>query len=90
MEDSQFERYKLVTLEVLKSLGGIADTRQLTNTVMLSMDGVPPDDPDYDYSSLSSTLRQAREALLQEGKVTCSNERIWRLARAAGRMDANL
>ena len=89
MEDSQFERYKLVTVEVLKSLGGIADTRQLADTVMLSMDDVPSDDPDYDYASLSRALRQAREALLKEGKVTCSGERIWRLARVAGRTDVN-
>ena len=88
MGDSELEQYKLVTVEVLKSLGGIADTRQLADTVFLNLENVPPDDPDYDYASLSRLLRQARESLLKEGKVTCSNERIWRLARAEGRMDA--
>lgn len=93
MEDSQLERYKLATLEVLKSLGGIAsDTRFLANSVLLSLDDVPPEDPDYDYDGLSWTLREAREALLKEGKVTFTDGRIWRLARpepAEGRMDAD-
>ena len=89
MEDTQFEQYKLATLEVLKSLGGIADTRHLDDSVFLSLDDVPPDDPEYDYAGLSSTLRQAREALLKEGKVTFSDGRIWRVARTERRTDAD-
>ena len=81
MEDSQLERYKLATLEVLESLGGIADTRHLADSVFLSLDDVPPEDLDYDYAGLSRHLRLAREALLKEGKVTFSDGRIWRLAR---------
>ena len=82
MEDSELEKYKLATLEVLKSLGGIAsDTRFLARSVFLSLDDVPPEDPDYDYLGLSLGLAKARDALLKEGKVTLTDGRIWRLAR---------
>ena len=82
MEDSELEKYKLATLEVLKSLGGIAsDTRFLHYSVFLSLEDIPPDDPEYDYASVTRGLRLAREALLKEGKVTFSDGRIWRLAR---------
>ena len=82
MEDSQLEKYKLATLEVLKSLGGIAsDTRFLHDSVFLSLDDVPPEDPDYDYSGVARNLSLARDALLKEGKVTLTDGRIWRLAR---------
>ncbi len=81
MEDSQLERYKLATLEVLESLGGIADTRHLADSVFLSLDDVPPEDLDYDYAGLSRNLRLARESLLKEGNVTLTDGRIWRLAR---------
>jgi hypothetical protein len=82
MEDSQLERYKLATLEVLESLGGIAsDTRFLARSVFLNLDEVPPEDPDYDYLGLSLTLAKARDVLLKEGKVTLTDGRIWRLAR---------
>ena len=81
MEDSQLERYKLATLEVLESLGGIAsDTRFLHDSVFLSLDEVPPEDPDYDYLGLSLALAKARDALIKEGKVTLTDGRIWRLA----------
>ena len=92
MEDSQLERYKLATLEILESLGGIAsDTRFLESSVFLSLDDVPPEDPDYDYLGLCLTLAKARDALLKEGKVTLFDGRIWRLARpepAAGLKNA--
>ena len=81
MEDARMQQYKLATLEVLKSLGGIADTRHLRDSVFLSLDEVPPDDPEYDYSGVTRDLRLARESLLKEGKVTFSGGRIWRLAR---------
>lgn len=82
MEDAQLERYKLATLEVLESLGGIAsDTRFLADSVFLSLDDVPSEDPDYDYEGLSLALAKARDALLKEGKVTLTDGRIWRLAR---------
>lgn len=78
----ELEKYKLATLEVLKSLGGIAsDTRFLHDSVFLSLDEVPPEDPDYDYLGLSLALAKARDALLKEGKVTLTDGRIWRLAR---------
>ena len=81
MEDWELEKYKLATLEVLKSLGGIAsDTRFLHRSVFLSLDDVPPEDPDYDYLALSLALARARDSLLVEGKVTLTDGRIWRLA----------
>ena len=89
MEDSRVERYKLATLEVLKSLGGIADTRHLRDSVFLSLDDIPPDDPEYDYASVTRDLRLAREALLEEGKITFADGRIWRLARTERRTDAH-
>ena len=80
MEDSELEKYKLATLEVLKSLGGIAsDTRFLHDSVFLSLDDVPPEDPEYDYLGLSLALAKARDSLLEEGKVTLTNGRTWRL-----------
>ena len=92
MEDSHIEKYKLATLEVLKSLGGIAsDTRFLADSVFLSLDDVPPEDPDYDYLGLSLALAKARDSLLKEGKVTLTDGRIWRLASpepAEGRKNA--
>ena len=82
MEDSELEKYKLATLEVLKSLGGIAsDTRFLHFSVFLSLDDVPPEDPDYDYAGVARNLSLARDALLKEGKVTLTDGRTWRLAR---------
>lgn len=82
LEDPQLEKYKLVTLEVLESLGGIAsDTRFLARSVFLSLDDVPAEDPDYDYLSLSLSLAKARDALLREGKVTLTDGRTWRLVR---------
>ena len=81
---------KLATLEVLKSLGGIApDARFLHYSVFLSLDDVPPEDADYDYESVVRNLSLAREALLKEGKVTLSDGRIWRLAHREGRMNDN-
>ena len=89
MEDPQIEKYKLATLAVLKSLGGIAsDTRFLHYSVFLSLDDIPPDDPEYDYASVTRDLSLAREALLKEGKVTFSGGRIWRLARSERKPDA--
>ena len=49
--------------------------------MFLSLDDVPPEDPDYDYLGLSLGLAKARDALLKEGKVTLTDGRIWRLAR---------
>ena len=69
MENPQFERYKLVTMEVLKSLGGIADTRQLATTVLLSLDDVPPDDPEYDYDSLSMIMTPCPGIYAGPGKL---------------------
>ena len=92
MDDSELEKYKLATLEVLKSLGGIAsDTRFVHESVLLSLDDVPPEDPDYDYLGLSLAVAKARDALLREGKVTLTDGRIWRLARPEpGEMQKNV
>ena len=82
MADSELERYKLATLEVLESLGGIAsDTRFLHDSVFLSLDDVPSEDPEYDYSGVARNLSLARDALLREGKVTFTDGRTWRLVR---------
>ncbi len=90
MESPDLERYKLVTLETLKSLGGIADGRQLAKTSFLSLDDLPQDDSDFDYMAVTRALRNARETLLKEGKVTCADGRIWRLTPAAKQTERKL
>ena len=55
--------------------------------MFLSLDDVPPEDPDYDYLALSLGLAKARDALLKEGKVTLTDGRIWRLARPESQRD---
>ena len=76
MEDSELEKYKLATLEVLKSLGGIAsDTRFLHDSVFLSLDDVPPEDPDYDYDGRGLCEKPGKPSKRRESLTRCGSPR---------------
>ena len=77
---SPSEEYKAAILRVFESNSAVT-SMYLPYLAMEFLEGVPPDDENYDYGGLIRSLNSARDALLEEGLLTRSERGNWNITK---------
>ena len=80
LDQSRLEEHKAALLKAFDSHFAVS-TMQLPYLAMEFLEGVPPDDENYDYGGLIRALNHARDALLEEGMLTRSERGNWNITK---------